>query len=713
MPEVKTRFSKRSESKTPPRTAAASGLKPLVLVDRLVKAQEPEPAPKKKRANPGTRLLRLLGLKKKKKSDVPTDYVLITKVAPNPEPVVQKPPFVVSRPSNVSHRKPILQPLASLVRVLPVHRDTKIPRRVPSAVPALVPKISVSVPLPSSSTSIPISRTRVPIGPKLNAGALRASSTSLARRGVEDPPFRIGMERVPGSGLKPLRLSPTPSLGPSPPQSSKRPVARRSLIPRYVRRRESTLSGSFCALCRSPRPTTTGPVSDASTQAASSLKSPAFDIAQDEISTKVTVEFAVQTDLGCVAEERVVAQEVPPKKGTREMVVQAEFEEKVTLPAHKEGAVLQELSYQRQTSEMEVQTEEQPTHNAVDVVQEPRIQEPMKVTVEMASQTEEQPALNVVEEQIVKEVMSTGKVTLETGIPAEEQPALKVVEEQIVKETMSTRKVTVEMGIQAEERPALKVVEDPIAQGATSSTKATVDTASQTEESTPVTERQADAFPVALPKNDAKSIRNNLLAALKTKPKTSGSDVLSFEAPKHLAPPPTSSWGRMKRDSTGLLDELRDRLSRRNTPSATPLPSTSQSHSSTPPKFAALRSHLPAKKENAEPEEGELQQVFRSRKTNNPARIPLGAVDRNVSATDLAPAFGPRKLRRIFVPPVIEGSVPSRNPQIQSELNRLRAQGKVGGGGGAGVGSVGVGSNPRNNIENPDRKDRKLLQKIP
>ncbi|KAJ7661246.1 hypothetical protein B0H17DRAFT_1094347 [Mycena rosella] len=43
-------------------------------------------------------------------------------------------------------------------------------------------------------------------------------------------------------------------------------------------------------------------------------------------------------------------------------------------------------------------------------------------------------------------------------------------------------------------------------------------------------------------------------------------------------------------------------------------------------------------------------------------------------------AFGTRKVRRMVIPPVLEGSLPSRDPRIIMELNCLRAQQKVGGG---------------------------------
>ncbi|KAJ7242954.1 hypothetical protein C8J57DRAFT_1525866 [Mycena rebaudengoi] len=44
-------------------------------------------------------------------------------------------------------------------------------------------------------------------------------------------------------------------------------------------------------------------------------------------------------------------------------------------------------------------------------------------------------------------------------------------------------------------------------------------------------------------------------------------------------------------------------------------------------------------------------------------------------------AFGTRKVRRVIVPPILEDSVPSRDPLIIAELQTLRQQQKVGGGG--------------------------------
>ncbi|KAJ7751909.1 hypothetical protein DFH07DRAFT_1061768 [Mycena maculata] len=53
-------------------------------------------------------------------------------------------------------------------------------------------------------------------------------------------------------------------------------------------------------------------------------------------------------------------------------------------------------------------------------------------------------------------------------------------------------------------------------------------------------------------------------------------------------------------------------------------------------------------------------------------------------------AFGTQKVRRFIIPPLVEGALPSRDPHIIMELERLRAKQKVGGGLGMMVGG-GVG----------------------
>ncbi|KAK6996022.1 hypothetical protein R3P38DRAFT_105265 [Favolaschia claudopus] len=146
------------------------------------------------------------------------------------------------------------------------------------------------------------------------------------------------------------------------------------------------------------------------------------------------------------------------------------------------------------------------------------------------------------------------------------------------------------------------------------------------------------------------------------------------------------------------LSELKDRLARRNIRPNTLTVSPSQTRNSTRrsssfSKFAAvkIRRHAHRNAENVKPEEeGELLRLFRQNKTNGGRRIALGALDPNTSSTSnntTNATTTTRKLRRIVVPPVTEGALSSRNPQIQNELERLRAQAKVGGAGGGGSGS--------------------------
>ncbi|KAF8205791.1 hypothetical protein K438DRAFT_523203 [Mycena galopus ATCC 62051] len=123
---------------------------------------------------------------------------------------------------------------------------------------------------------------------------------------------------------------------------------------------------------------------------------------------------------------------------------------------------------------------------------------------------------------------------------------------------------------------------------------------------------------------------------------------------------------------------------------------TSVSRSSSNLKSAIQRIRQFVTKEKEDQEDSELQRVFRRKAAGG--RRPFGVVDTNStsgSSPDHAPLPRRRKLRRIVVPPLAEGSVPSTNPQIQSELERLRAQGKVGGGGGVGVRVRGVGGDSK------------------
>ena len=101
-----------------------------------------------------------------------------------------------------------------------------------------------------------------------------------------------------------------------------------------------------------------------------------------------------------------------------------------------------------------------------------------------------------------------------------------------------------------------------------------------------------------------------------------------------------------------------------------------------------------AQKEN----DAELQEVFRRHSAGGliDGRIPFSAVSSNVESSSLSePSFSPgdssfefvntlfgaRKVRRVVVPPLEDGAMASRNPQIQLELLTLRSQKKVQGGG--------------------------------
>ncbi|KAJ6615148.1 hypothetical protein B0H10DRAFT_87177 [Mycena sp. CBHHK59/15] len=91
------------------------------------------------------------------------------------------------------------------------------------------------------------------------------------------------------------------------------------------------------------------------------------------------------------------------------------------------------------------------------------------------------------------------------------------------------------------------------------------------------------------------------------------------------------------------------------------------------------------------------------------ARVPLGIVDTNGTSTTATAStspsspdpnyatksvmtpFGMRQVRRLVVPPLVAGSIASRDPRIMLELDSLRAQAKVGGGKTTGVERAGFG----------------------
>ncbi|KAJ7603504.1 hypothetical protein DFH06DRAFT_1350101 [Mycena polygramma] len=309
---------------------------------------------------------------------------------------------------------------------------------------------------------------------------------------------------------------------------------------------------------------------------------------------------------------------------------------------------------------------------------------PAPAQLSFSSQTDpEEPCISVVERITVQEVPYTKKLTVDvaSATDPEAQPQPPPVTPK------KLRTVTAECGVQAD------LVEQPTTPAAVPK-KTTMEMGSQTEP-------EKESEPVIITN-------------------ATGPIVSPSPSPSSPSPSPTSattsltdgaaSWSRVKRDSSGLLDELKDRLARRNTHATTSSspPIVGQSTLTAAPKFA-LRSRRPVQKENVEPEEGELQQVFRSRKLNGAARAPFGSVDRNVDGAKSGdqPTFGARKIRRIVVPPVEVGSVPSRDPRIQHELDQLRAQAKVGGAGGSGAGK----GAPPTNIENTE-KNRKLPPKI-
>ncbi|KAJ7920690.1 hypothetical protein B0H13DRAFT_1986720 [Mycena leptocephala] len=608
------KFTKPTISRTPARSPA-SGLRPLVLVDRMNQAQEVVPVAKKKRGNPATRMLRLLGLKKKKeKLGVHTDYVFIEKSYSAPSE--SSPPYVVPQRCGGSHLdcrstpRPLpARPASSAVRSSDpkdsngamIYSRPSLQFGVPPTnphPPLLLPALSQC----SRPTQSPIIHTEQEVSPLEPGAGWRVTASRAVADDFYVAPSSVDVVH----GLRPFLLRPgIPTLSTPPPlpqapaatsdvtstasQSQTAPptpsaalvvpttvkTSRQSRIPVYVgwrASRPSTSSGFGCAICGSPGSTTIRPLSDVSTQTAAS------EVAASLLST---------------------------------------------------------------------------SGGALDLKDSTR-----KATVHFAAQTDPEPE-RAVEERIV--VIEASKVTAEFAVQTDREESACVASKQ--RSTESSQ-------------PDLE-------EGPTSMA---------------VLERYEAGPPSAALSREAKSMRSGLIAALKVrhgKTSASSSDVSapSDDTPKE-AIPAANSWNRVKRDSTGLLEELKDRLARHNTHATTPSPpaSTTQPRSTAPHKFPTLNTRRRVNKENAEPE-SELLQLFR-RKASGTSRAPFGVLDTNAESVksadrDQPTTFGARKLRRIVVPPVAEGSVPSRDPRIQSELDRLRAQGKVGRGGvGAGAGVV-------------------------
>ncbi|KAJ7173094.1 hypothetical protein C8R43DRAFT_680714 [Mycena crocata] len=192
-------------------------------------------------------------------------------------------------------------------------------------------------------------------------------------------------------------------------------------------------------------------------------------------------------------------------------------------------------------------------------------------------------------------------------------------------------------------------------------------------------------------------------------------------------PSPAAPWIRTTSD---FLDELRDRLARPKMQAPTPAISPPAPSCASPPTKPKASAPAPTKSKvrdplalhhrrrengNGEEEEGELLQLFRRRRSgaNGISRTPLGVLDMNTAGSSRQEVSGPapRKFGRIVVPPVTEGSLPSRDPRILSELDRLRAQGKVAGAG-KGKGKVDGGMDGGRQIgttkENPERENPKM-----
>ncbi|KAJ7165099.1 hypothetical protein C8R46DRAFT_1192789, partial [Mycena filopes] len=527
-----------------------SPLKPLLLVNRMREIEQPT-SPKKRRGNPAVKVLRLLGLKKKKvKADIECDgYVIVAATSPT----TPKAPFIVPRSCEPSTRRILPRPASAMSRVSPRGAGAQEALRFIAPPPAAFSKPALSHPvlgrLDRKEASTPV---------KLGSYTKAARTT----------PFKKSDVVVPPAGLRPLRLRtdampvriPVPlatlspiSVASSPPTKSKSTSSSR--IPRYVARQSTALP--------------------------------------------------VHLDDACVLSGALKIAATP--LNTADADSTAPIPDPATFHTIKSPAI-------RLMSVATIQTQEE---EFVDfktaAVSVPNVEGPRKISSDMAVQTEASP-----------------------------NEASKIV--------------CAEMGIQTEL------------------------------ETVPPVESEAIPSALSATSSDGADTKPGILAALKAlqgRMVAENSSPPKAEKENQVANP----WTRAKRDSSSLLDELKERVSRRKAnPTPSPTPSTKLPRAHSKSEFAVLKSRRAAvvvSKENTgqeeEGEEGELMQLFRRRGVDGVGRIPLGVVDKNTAIPNQQALRGPRKLRRIVVPPVVEGSVPSRNPQIQSEINRLRAQGKVGG----------------------------------
>ncbi|KAJ7121017.1 hypothetical protein C8R44DRAFT_853339 [Mycena epipterygia] len=570
--------SSRRPQKAPTRTTSGPGLKSLVLVDRLVVAQQKSTPVVKKRANPGTRLLRFLGLKKKKaKLEVDPAAVMSVITPPSSKAVAVKPPFVVplryepdpvtaparsARPSRAS-RQSATPRTVQVVALAPSHpaphtdiaaatqpvarpagarpRPPVPQQRIPTErVQVIRPKTTSIVRCPPTAASCTVPRT-VSVA-RNNIAPPRAASAGLE-------PFRLGNRIMAVAPAPATATAPTPNPSVAPQATASRP-ARPSRIPRYIGRRVtapiSFAPGSSCALCGSPESALGRPLSDVS---------------------------------------------LPPSGSS---------------PSHPQAAFKLSPSTSLVASAHPISGDEA-------ALPEPKVETPRKASVEIAIQTDSE-----------------------------------------------------------EDRARTHGVLDE---------RVTVDRASTA--TPPATTLSTTA--------GMKTARSGLIAALKARQAMAASGDVSVRTDSTTGTKgvstPSTPWNKTKRETSALLDELKDRLARRKSQTTTASPhgptATTSAASAKPPNFGALRPRRAFEKENsnAEAEEGELLQLFRRRRSDGVTRVPLGALNMNTgSGSSSQTVVGVPKVRRVVVPPVNEWSVPSRDPRILSELDRLRAQGKVGGG---------------------------------
>ncbi|KAF8205682.1 hypothetical protein K438DRAFT_1964097 [Mycena galopus ATCC 62051] len=611
--------------------------KPLMLVDKFKEEAKTKPVTV-------SRILRALGLRKKRsKTPLTKEYVYYEDEAcagpsepefsPSSRPSSRIPTFLIS----ASSARPILRPASQALRFRRRLRSTPV---LPTQMPRLRPRIHTST--PTTTLSVLVSQ------PSALRPRFRPSTTTVTPAIVSPSS---------GSRLRPLVLcsvpattsSSIPSLSPVP------RAATRSRIPVYVGRHASCTNRT--ALCGRASPSRVSKTAVLSSVQPDAKVAERAHNSQTIASSRIMAELGTQTVFGMQTKEKL------------RLMADASVQTEETARIVADAAV--------QAHAQEPKTTD-PEHRAVADSAAPHPPPPppppppvkatrTRIVVSKPPPSTSSDLMTELKERFARRESLGIHLPALHGVPAPVSRSPSTLKSTVLKMRQFAKKGKENAALRQEEESELQRVFQRKATKAKSSAAGgrrlfgVVDTNTTT----------AD-IPARRNKSKTNRIAVQPLAA-QAEPVPSVSSLFSS------SPPPLAN---PLKDSTGPLPQ-----------------STSATRSSSNLKSAIQRIRQFVTKEKEDPvpqEDSELQRVFRSKGAGG--RRPFRAGDTNSTAgssPDHAPLPRRRKLRRIVVPPLAEGSVPSTNPQIQSELERLRAQGKVGGGGGVGVRVRGVGGDSK------------------